>query len=78
MRMREEHRIDVGDAVRQRLLAEIGGRIDENLRPVRDVDVDRGTQPPVADVGRPARRAVAADHRHAVRRAGAEKGDLHA
>ena len=61
------------DAVRQRLLAQVGRRVDEDRACVGHVDVDRRPQPLVARIGRAAHGAGAADHRHAVRRAGAEK-----
>ena len=59
----------------ERLLAQIGRGVDENRRAVRHVDDDRRAQAPVARVSRLARGAGAADHRHAVRRSGAEERD---
>ena len=73
--VREEDRVDARDAVRQRLLPQVGRGVDQDRRAVVDVDVDRRPQPRVARIGRPAHRARAADHRHAVRRAGAEERD---
>ena len=75
MTMRVEHGVDLGEAVLQRLLAQIRARVDEDARAARDVDEDRGTQPLVFRIGRPADQARAADHRNAVRGAGAEKDD---
>ena len=72
----EENGVDAADPVRQRLLAQVGAGIDEQRRAVVGLDEDRGPEPAIARVGRPAGAAVAADHRHAARRSGAEKRDL--
>ena len=76
MRVREEHRVDVRDVVPEHLLPQIGCRVDEDPRVLRNVDVYRRPQPldRAESVG-PARRAAAADHRDAVRRPGAEHRD---
>ena len=62
----EEDRVDAPDAMRQRLRAQIGPGVHEHRRAVVELDEDRRAQPAVARVGRVARAAVAADHRHAV------------
>jgi hypothetical protein len=41
----DEHGVDAAEPVRQRLLAQVGGGIDEDLRVPRDVDVDRRAEP---------------------------------
>jgi hypothetical protein len=40
------------------------------------LDIDRGAQPLVTRIGRPADLAIAANHRHALRRSGAEECEL--
>ena len=75
VRVREEDRVDARDPVRKRLLAQVGRGVDEDPRAIGHVDVDRRAQPAIARVGGSAGRARAADHRHAVRRAGAEHRD---
>ncbi len=72
MRVREEDGVDVADLVAQRLLPQVGRRVDEDVRAAGNVDVNRRTKAPVPGIGRTARRAVAADHRDAVRRPGAQ------
>ena len=78
--VREEDRVDARDAVRQRLLR--ADRWPCRPAPMRtppsgrvDLEEDRRAGAAIARIGRPADGAVAADHRHAVRRAGAEKRD---
>ena len=87
MAVREEDRVDAPDVVRERLRAQIGRRVDEDVSnrvagerrlvgaSVGELDQDRGPRAAVAGIGRAADGAVAADRRHAVRRAGAEEGD---
>jgi len=50
VRMREEDRINLGNVVRQRLLTEVGGGIDENPHPFEYFDVDRRTEAAIANV----------------------------
>src|SRR5919205_789687 len=67
----DEHRVKVFEADAQRLLPEVGRRVDENLlAPVFDQHGDAQTL--VARVVRSARLAPAADGRHARRSARAE------
>ena len=74
--VREHDRVDAADALLQRLLAQIGRGVDEDLRAVFDVDEIEGRVRRVARIGRAAHRAPAADHRHAVRSAAAQDGDV--
>ena len=50
--VREQDRVDARDAVRQRLLPEVGRGVDEDRRVAGHVDVDRRPQPLVARIGR--------------------------
>jgi hypothetical protein len=88
--MRKQDGVYAAYVVCQRLGAQIGGRIHQDRADgagdrrlaisfmPRQFDEDRGTTAPVFRVGGAAHAAVAADHRHAMRRAGAEEGDLKA
>ena len=83
-------RVDAPHVVRERLRAQIGGGVDENRAdrtPQTAIRADvspslvssmriEGRDAAVARIARVADGAVAADHRHAVRRAAAEDGDL--
>ena len=71
----EDDRVDASNAVGQRLLAQIGSGIHQHRRAIVELHEDRRPQAAVARVGRLARAAVAADHRHAARRSGSEKSD---
>ena len=89
--VREQDRVETADAKRQRLRTQVGRRIDENppdprrdrrcrsaiarCSRLRQIDQHRRAHPAIARIGRSAHVAVAADHRHAVRRACAEQGD---
>jgi hypothetical protein len=75
VRMRENDRIHFANILAQRLCPEISPGI-HNPRTFRRLDIDRGAQPLVARIGRPAYIAIAANHRHTLRRAGAEECDL--
>ncbi len=73
--VREDDRVDAADIERQRLRADVGSSIDEQRQSIIGLDVDRRTPSFVVRIGRPTRPAVAADHRHAVRRSSTEKRD---
>ena len=75
--VREEDRVHAADVVRQRLRAQVGPGVDQQLPAIVGRRSARTGAAAVARIGGPADGAVAADHRHAVRRAGAEKRDLH-
>jgi hypothetical protein len=75
VRVGEQHRVDPPDPVGERLLSQIGRGIDQDAGVVGNVEINRRPQTPVAGIARAAGAAVAADHRHAVRRPRAEKGD---
>ena len=75
VRVRVEHRIHAAEFFAQRLRAEVRRRIDEELD-LRRADERRGAQPLVARILRTAHRAIARDHRHALRGARAKEGDL--
>ena len=53
--VREEHRVHARDAVRQRLLPQIGRGVHQDRRAARHVHVDRRAQPLVARIGRTGR-----------------------
>ena len=59
----------------QRLRAEVGGGVDQDRRARVEPHADRRAPALVARIGGQADVAAAADHRHALRRAGAEKRD---
>ena len=73
VRMRENHRVQIADIFAKRLGPKISPSI-HHPRTFRRLNIDRGAQPIIARIGRPADVAIAANHRHALRRAGAEKG----
>ncbi len=60
----------------ERLLAQVGAGVHEDRGAVAALQVDRGPQPPVSGILGPTGVTAAADHRHTVRRTGAEKRDL--
>ena len=64
--VREKNRIDPGHAVGQRLHAQIGGGVDQDRRPILNLDIDRRSRAAIARIGRPAHGTGAADHRHTV------------
>jgi hypothetical protein len=78
----EQNRIDARDAVGQRLFAQIGGSIHQHTADAAHVTVrleeNRWPGAAIARVVRVADGAGAANHRHAVRGAGAEQRDLKA
>jgi tetrapyrrole methylase family protein / MazG family protein len=74
--MCEEDRIHARESVLERLLPQIRSRVDKDARMFGYVDVNRGSEASITRIGRPARRAAAADHRNAVRRPGAQHRDL--
>src|SRR4051794_2035122 len=71
--MGENHRVDHAHIGPQRLGAKIGASIDHEGG-IRCLDVNGGTQPLIARVGRSTNVTMASDHRDALRRPGAEKG----
>jgi hypothetical protein len=73
VRVRENYRVDVADILAERLCSEIGPSV-HHKRAFRGFDINRGAQPVIARVGRPADIAIAADHRHTLRCSGTEKG----
>jgi hypothetical protein len=75
VRMGEEHRVNARKSMRERLLPQIGRRVDENPRTFGHVNINRRSQASIAWIGRTARRARAADHRDPVRRPGAQHRD---
>ena len=75
--VREDHRVHAPKTEPQRLRAQVRPRVHQDGLPVVGFDVDGRAGARVARIWRRAGRAVAADHRHAVRRAGAQEGDLH-
>src|SRR5947209_6372559 len=74
VRMGEDHGVDMANIFAQRLGPEIGAGIHDPGR-FRCLDVDRRAQAFIARIGRLADGAVAADHRHALRSARAQKGE---
>jgi hypothetical protein len=70
----EQYGIHPADIIRQTLQPQFGRSIYEQAR-VGLSDVDAGPGPLVARVGRPADRAIAGNHGHAVRRSRAKDGD---
>src|SRR5262245_23615643 len=67
--------VHLPDVESQRLRADVGPRINQQRLPVVRLHVDRRTPALVARIRRTARLAIAADHRHAVRRPGTKKCD---
>jgi hypothetical protein len=76
MPVREQQRIDAAHIEPERLGPEIRSGIDEQVQPVIRFHQDGGAQPVITRVGRPADGAIAPDHRHAVRRACTQEGDV--
>ena len=76
MPVRKDEYIELFDSLAQTLQAEFRGGIDLDVQPVHH-DVNRGTCSPVTHVGGRANRAMTRDHRHALRRARAEKNHFH-
>ena len=74
VRVRDHHGIEPPDVFTQRLRAEIRSRVHDP-RTFRGLDVGCGARAFVARIGRAADRAVAREHRDAVRGAGAEEGE---
>ena len=72
-----DDRVDAGHPVPERLCPQVRRRIHEHLHPVVERQQDRRTGPRVARIVGSAHRALAADHRHPVRRAAAEERDSH-
>ena len=77
MRVRDEERVHPANVVRERLRSQVGRRVHEHARVVVELDVRGRAEACVARIGRSADVAVAADHGHAVRRAGAEEQNTH-
>jgi len=73
VRVRENDRIDTPNILAQCLSPEICAGIHDP-RAFRRFDIDRGAQPLVAWIGRVADIAIATNHRHALGRSSAEKG----
>jgi hypothetical protein len=81
----EENRVDAADVVRERLLPQIGGRVDENGADIARVgrfgtvvgrfDQDRGPGAAIPRIGRAAHGAVAADGWYALRCTAAKDRD---
>ncbi len=72
--VREQHGVDDADALAEQLQAQLGRRVDEQIA-LRRADEDGAAIAVVARVGRAADGAVAADHGHADRGAGAEESE---
>ncbi len=72
--MCENDRIDAPDIFAQGLCAEIGAGVDDECA-FRCFHVNRRAQTLIPGVGRSTYRAIASDHRYALRGAGAEKGN---
>ena len=72
VRMRENDRIDTANILAQRLCSEIGTSV-HHKRALGRFHIDRGAQPLIAWVRRAADFAIATNHRHALRRAGAKE-----
>ena len=70
--VRIDNGVDASDAVRERLHAQVRRRVDEHRRPAVGLNQDGRARSFVARIGRAAGAALAADHRHAVRRARAQ------
>ncbi len=77
VRVRVDDRVDAPHVVAQRLRPEVRRRVHEHAEAVVEVDDDRRARSRVARIVRPADLAIAADHRDAVRRPGAEKQHTH-
>ena len=76
MGVREQNRVELFQADAEGLLAEIGRRINQQAMAIM-FDEHRRAQPLVARVIRQTSLALAADRRHANRRARAEKSNVH-
>ena len=74
VRVRENDRIDTPNILAQRLCPEISPSIHDP-RAFWRFDIDRGAQPLVARVGRPAHIAITTNHRHPLRGAGAQESN---
>jgi hypothetical protein len=74
--VRENEEIDRGQAGTQGLKPKLGRRIHLDAQPVHD-HVNRGAGALIARIVRGANLAIAREHGHAMRGAGAEKNDLH-
>jgi hypothetical protein len=72
VRMRENDRIDFANILAQCLCPEICASI-HYPRTFRRLDINRGTQPLIPRIRGAAYIAIATNHRHTLRRAGAEK-----
>jgi hypothetical protein len=73
-----DHRVDARQLLRQRLAAQVRSGVDEHLGAVIVCHHDRGAEAPVFRGRRLAHAAGAADHRDALRGAGAKERDAHA
>ena len=73
--VRVDHRVDAADALAEQLHAQLGRRVDQQIA-LGQADDDAAARAAVARVGAGADRAVAADDRHAVRRARAQEQPL--
>src|SRR5438105_2813012 len=69
-----DNRIDTPNILAQRLCPEISPSIHDP-RAFWRFDIDRGAQPLVARVGRPAHIAITTNHRHPLRGAGAQESN---
>lgn len=72
MRVRENYRVHVANIFAQRLGPEIGPRVYDE-RTFRSFDINRGAQPVIARIGRPADIAITTNHRHPLRCSGAKE-----
>jgi len=72
VRMREDDRIDFANFLAESLCSEIGTSV-HHKRALGRFHIDRGAQPLIAWVRRAADFAIATNHRHALRRAGAKE-----
>ena len=71
--VREEHRVHARQIVTQRLGAQIRRGVNQDARAVWQRHVNRRPRALIVRIGRRAHGARAADHRHAVGRAGAQE-----
>jgi hypothetical protein len=74
VRMCKNDRINTVNILAERLCSEIGPGV-HHKRALGRFHIDRGAQPLIPRVRRAADFAIAANHRHALRRAGAKKGE---
>lgn len=75
VRMRVEHGVDAADVLAQGLRAKVRRRVDDELDG-RRAHPRRGAKPRIPRVLRAAHRAIARDHRDALRRARAKEGNF--